>query len=263
MKNREIVKHITGWLSRYLDKSGAQGFAVGISGGVDSALVSVLCAMTGRTTVGVTLPIHQAESHVGRAGEHCAYLIGKFANVSCTDIDLTAPFDAFAGALPRCGEDPKDNLALANTRSRMRMTALYHVASLRGLLVAGTGNKVEDFGVGFFTKWGDGGVDLSPIADLTKTQVYELARYTGVCESILGAEPSDGLFDEEQTDSMQIGATYPELEWAMDMAELGFSPADFTGRKAEVMDIFIRRKRANEHKMKPIPVCRIPKGLLV
>lgn len=263
MKNEKIAKHITGWLSRYLDKSGARGFVVGVSGGVDSALVSVLCAMTGRSTVCVTMPIHQAKSHVARAGEHCSYLVGKYANVTCENIDLTAPFDAFAAALPVCGDEARDNLASANTRSRMRMTALYHVASLGGLLVAGTGNKIEDFGVGFFTKWGDGGVDLSPIADLTKTQVYELARYVGVCENILSAEPSDGLFDTDRTDSMQLGATYPELEWAMDMAELGFSQADFTGRKAEVMDIFIRRKRANAHKMKPIPVCRIPKGLLV
>lgn len=261
MENEKVAAYIREWLADYLATSRAKGFVVGISGGVDSALVSTLCAGAGAPVLCLTLPIHQAASHVGRAEEHCRFLVGRYPNVRVQEIDLTGPFDALAGVLPRSGAGKKDNLALANTRSRLRMTALYHAASLEGYLVAGTGNKIEDFGVGFFTKWGDGGVDLSPIGDLTKTEVFELSAYLGVCRSILEAEPSDGLFDEDQTDSMQIGATYPELEWAMEQVAQGHTEKDFAGRQAEVMRIYATRHAANRHKMSPIPVCVIPDGL--
>lgn len=152
-------------------------------------------------------------------------------------------------------------MALANTRARLRMTTLYFHASLYGLLVAGTGNKVEDFGVGFFTKYGDGGVDLSPIADLVKSEVYEIADYLEIPKSIIKAAPSDGLFGDARSDEDQIGASYPELEWAMGMADQGKTIDDFEGRQKTVFQIFKQRNAANKHKMVPIPVCEIPKEL--
>ncbi|MDD4819612.1 MAG: NAD(+) synthase [Flavobacteriales bacterium] len=261
MKNEETRQYITEWIASYAKKSKVSAFVVGVSGGIDSALVSTLCAQTGLKVIAVTMPIHQAKSHVSRAMEHISFLKGKYPNVSHVEIDLTEAFDILAKTLPVCADEKKNLLCLANTRSRMRMTALYHVAGQNGALVAGTGNKIEDFGVGFFTKWGDGGVDFSPIADMTKTEVFTLAAYLGVCESILKAEPSDGLFDTDQSDAMQIGATYPELEWAMEMVEKGMKSSDFTGRDAQVIDIYTSRHAANMHKMRPIPVCKLPLSL--
>lgn len=150
---------------------------------------------------------------------------------------------------------------MANTSSRLRMTTLYYYGQINGLLVAGTGNKVEDFGVGFFTKYGDGGVDISPIADLLKTQVYEIAKALGVSQDIQAAAPTDGLWDGERTDEQQMGATYPELEWAMAQKEAGATREQFSGRDQEVFDIFVKLNRATQHKVQPIPVCTIPKEL--
>ena len=152
-------------------------------------------------------------------------------------------------------------MSLANTRARLRMTTLYYFAALNKLLVAGTGNKVEDFGVGFYTKYGDGGVDLSPIADLLKTEVYEIAKVLGVNEDIIKAAPTDGLWGDDRTDEDQIGASYPELEWAMQMDEEGKAETDFSDRQKEVFQIYKRFNRANRHKMVPIPVCEIPNSL--
>ena len=259
MNVEKVTQYIESWLSDYLRASKTKGYVVGVSGGVDSALVSTLCARTGLPVWCYTLPIHQAAGHVSRAEQQCAFLRSRYANVQTQDIDLSEAFDTLAGVLPRSADKATDDLALANTRSRLRMTALYQAAGVHGALVAGTGNKIEDFGVGFFTKWGDGGVDVSPIGDLTKTQVYALAAHLEVPQSILSAEPSDGLYDDgDRTDSMQIGATYPELEWAMDRVAEGLSAADFQGRQAEVMRIYTARHAANAHKMNPIPVCRIP-----
>ena len=152
-------------------------------------------------------------------------------------------------------------MSLANTRARLRMTTLYYFAALLGYLVAGTGNKVEDFGIGFYTKYGDGGVDLSPIADLLKTEVYALGSYLGVHKDILMAPPTDGLWGDDRTDEDQIGASYPELEWAMKMHEAGKKTSDFDGREAEVFGIYKKYNSANKHKMIPIPVCEIPDEL--
>ena len=196
--NTEAVAHyIAEWMSGYLDGTGAAGFVVGVSGGIDSAVVSTLAAMTGRRTLCVTLPIHQAQAQVDRAGEHVRRLTERYSNAEAAHADLTAAYDAFAGSfapslVQGAGKGVAD-LAGANARSRLRMTALYYFAGLNNLLVAGTGNKIEDFGVGFFTKYGDGGVDISPIADLTKTEVYELGRWLRVPEAILVAPPTDGL----------------------------------------------------------------------
>lgn len=237
------------------------GFVVGVSGGIDSAVTSTLCAMTGKPVLCMEMPIHQAESQVSRAQEHIAGLMKRFPNVSEQRLDLTSIFDSFVESLPQSEDEAMHNHSLVNTRARMRMTALYYFAGLRRAVVAGTGNKVEDFGVGFYTKYGDGGVDLSPIADLVKTEVFELGKILGVPNSILIAPPTDGLWGDDRTDEDQIGASYPELEWAMAESENGKTSADFTGREKEVFEIYTRLNRANQHKMKPIPVCEIPDSL--
>ncbi len=253
----KVVDHIVGWLTDYVATSHTKGFVVGISGGVDSALVSTLCARTGLPLLCVELPIHQAAAQVSRAKEHIAWLRATYPNVEVVAADLTAAYDAFIG--PLGGEDnPNYQLTTANTRARLRMTALYWYAGLRSSLVVGTGNKIEDFGIGFFTKWGDGGVDISPIADLTKSEVFELSAHLGICGSILGAKPTDGLFGDDRSDEDQIGATYPELEWAMEQSERGAVAEQFEGRQREVFDIYTRRNRANRHKIEPIPTCPIP-----
>ncbi len=259
MNCEKVVDYIVSWLSGYAAGCGTKGFVVGISGGIDSALVSTLCARTGLPTLCVELPIHQAAAQVSRAAEHSAWLQNIYPNVERTSADLTASYEELLSALPRKGANYE--LTTANTRARLRMTTLYFYAGLRGALVAGTGNKVEDFGIGFYTKWGDGGVDISPIGDLTKTEVFELSAYLGITSSILKAKPTDGLFGDDRSDEDQIGATYPELEWAMAEWEKGADVADFEGRQREVMEIFVRRNRANRHKMEPIPICAIPKDV--
>lgn len=256
-----VVEHIVGWLKDYAAQSRTAGFVVGISGGIDSAVVSALSAMTGLKTLCVTLPIHQPASHIVRAEEHIASLRAKYDNVTASTADLTQSYETFIEAFPATEDNDRRQLTNANTRSRLRMTALYYYAGIDNLLVAGTGNKIEDFGVGFFTKYGDGGVDISPIADLTKSEVYEIARYLGVVESILVAPPTDGLFGDDRSDEDQMGATYPELEWAMEQDENGARAEDFSGRRREVFDIYLRRNRANKHKMVPIPTCIIPQEL--
>ena len=207
------------------------------------------------------MPIHQAQSHVTRALEHVARLQETYPNVTLERVDLTPTFETMKAALPNNAAQATVDLALANTRARLRMTTLYYLAGLHGRLVAGTGNKVEDFGVGFFTKYGDGGVDLSPIADLTKSEVYELAKALNVADSIMKAKPTDGLFGDDRSDEDQIGASYPELEWAMALRDSGSEPADLSERQRKVLAIFDRRRAANRHKMVAIPVCVIPQAL--
>lgn len=255
MNSEKITQHIINWLATYAQKAGVKGFVVGISGGVDSAVVSTLCAQTGLDTLCLDLPIHQHQSHQSRAQKHIEWLSQNFPNVRAKTVNLTPVFDEFVRQVPPSAQN---QMPLANTRARLRMTTLYYFAGLESLLVAGTGNKIEDFGVGFFTKYGDGGVDLSPIADLMKSQVYQLAQYLGVIPEILKAKPSDGLFADDLSDEDQIGATYDELEWAMLQTQAGKTPEDFTLRQAQVMRIYQKRHRANLHKMTPIPVCKIP-----
>jgi NAD+ synthase len=178
-----------------------------------------------------------------------------------TKVNLTPIFDSLIEALPTVENEEERFMSLANTRARLRMTTLYYFAALQKYLVAGTGNKVEDFGVGFYTKYGDGGVDLSPIANLLKTEVYEVANYLGINQDIIDTAPTDGLWGDDRTDEDQIGASYPELEWAMQMKDEGRAIEDFNGRQHEVFQIFINLNRANKHKMLPIPVCEIPKDL--
>lgn len=251
-----LASHISSWLGTYLQTAHAKGFVVGISGGIDSAVTSTLCALTGAPTICVTMPIRQNKAEFDRAGEHMQDLQSRFANVSLQTIDLTPSFETLSAALP--ANATSHALAMANTRARLRMTTLYAVAQANACLVAGTGNKVEDFGVGFYTKYGDGGVDLSPIADLMKTEVFALAKALDIVASIQNAAPTDGLWEDGRSDEDQIGATYPELEWAM---TYNGDPSALSGRQNDVLDIYTRYHRANLHKMQPIPVCEVPDHL--
>jgi len=256
MQSKQIITHIVGWLKKYAVNANVNGFIIGISGGIDSALTSTLCAETGLKVMCLEMGIHQKSDEVNRGLEHIEWLEKKYTHVSHLRLDLTQTFETLKSELPDNAQN--HGLAMANTRARIRMTALYAVGQANGLLVAGTGNKVEDFGVGFYTKYGDGGVDLSPIADLYKSEVFELAKVLGVVESIQNAQPTDGLWDDERTDEGQIGATYPELEWAM---AFNGDESYLTDRQIEVLKIFKSFNRANTHKMIPIPVCEIPKEL--
>lgn len=262
MQTEKVVKHIVNWLKDYATNAKVNGFVVGVSGGIDSAVTSTLCAQTGLKVLCVEMPIHQAASHVSRAQEHIAQLQKRFPNIEAIKTDLTPVFEEFKTEISLDGNQATVDMALANTRARLRMTTLYYHAGLLGLLVAGTGNKVEDFGVGFYTKYGDGGVDLSPIADLLKSEVYKIGSFLKVPDSIMNAAPSDGLFGDTRSDEDQIGASYPELEWAMQMKDEGKTESDLSGRELEVFKIFKRYNTNNLHKMNPIPVCDIPKDLL-
>ncbi|MDO4641820.1 MAG: NAD(+) synthase [Neisseria sp.] len=262
MKEQAVIQYITDWLSDYAARAGVKGFVVGVSGGIDSAVVSTLAARTGLDVLLLEMPIRQKADQINRAQEHIANLQNRFANVRAQRVDLTPAFEAFEQTVTVSEADyPARNLALANSRSRLRMLTLYYYGQINQLLVTGTGNKVEDFGVGFFTKYGDGGVDISPIADLLKTQVYKLAASLEVAESIRQAVPTDGLWDTDRTDEEQMGASYPELEWAMSVYDTK-KPEDFAGREREVLEIYSRLHRAMKHKIDPIPVCRIPQELL-
>jgi len=261
LQTEAVKKHIVTWLKDYANNAKVNGFVVGISGGVDSAVTSSLCAETGLPTLCVEMPIHQAESHVSRGREHIAQLKKRYSNVSSIETNLTSVFEMFKSLVPVSEDETKYNLSLANTRARLRMTTLYYHGGINGFLVAGTGNKVEDFGVGFYTKYGDGGVDISPIADLMKSEVYELAKNLQVPNAILNAAPTDGLFGDDRSDEDQIGASYDELEWAMVQSEEGKSASDFSGRELEVFSIYKRLNFVNQHKMNPIPICEIPKEL--
>ena len=257
MNTEKVTNHIVAWLKDYALKARVNGFVIGISGGIDSAVTSTLCAMTGLKVLCVEMPIHQGENQVNRGKEHIDQLKSRFDRVVSEETELTNVFETFKKTLPTTEDTAKLNLSLANTRARIRMTTLYYFAGIHGLLVAGTGNKVEDFGVGFYTKYGDGGVDLSPIADLLKSEVFELAKYLNVPDSIQNAQPTDGLFGDSRTDEDQLGASYDELEWAMQQYDSGKNESDFKDRELEVFNIYSRLHKANLHKMVPIPVCEI------
>ena len=234
----KVAEHIIGWLSDYIEQTGIKGMVIGISGGIDSAVVSALCARTGKPVLCLEMPLHQAPNQVSRGKRHIEFLKERYSNVKSLEVELTSVFEEFVAQIPPIqGND----LALANTRSRLRMTTLYYFAGLYGYMVVGTGNKIEDFGVGFFTKYGDGGVDVSPIADLMKSEVYKLAEYLDI-------------LDEDQ-----LGASYDELEWAMKFSENKSEEDGLSLREKQVLSIFRRLNRINQHKMNPIPICKIPK----
>jgi len=254
MNYTKASNYIVNWLANYSETSGTTGFVIGISGGIDSAVTSTLCALTKKRVIVLSMPIKQFKEEHDRSHEHIAWLKANFTNVESHEVELSNVLNSFEEALPK---DVQDSLSMANTRARIRMSTLYAFASHHKLVVVGTGNKVEDFGVGFFTKYGDGGVDISPIADLYKTQVHQLGKTLGIVNSILNAKPTDGLFADGRTDEDQIGATYPELEWAMEYIN-SQSKDKMTARQSEVLEIYNRRHNANKHKMDAIPVCMLP-----
>lgn len=247
-----LANQIVKWLNEYAVKANRKAWVIGVSGGVDSALVSTLCAMTGLPTHVVVLPCETKEDQTERAIKHIGWLEKNYGSfVRYHEIDLTDTFEAFKDEVT----DRYDSaLAYANTKSRLRMIALYQIATCVGGLVVGTGNKVEDFGVGFFTKYGDGGVDISPIGDLLKSEVRQMCRELGVLPELSEAVPTDGLWDDTRTDEAQLGATYDELEWAM--AHEDMLPTDrpeVTPRQAEVLTVYRKWHKAGLHKLAPIP----------
>ena len=258
MQNNLINQHIVAWLSSYCEKVRLSGFIIGISGGIDSAVTSTLCAQTGKKVILLNMPIRQTKSEYLRGKEHIFDLISRFPNCSSLEVNLTESFSSLEKVFPN--ETVSNHLAMANTRARLRMTTLYAIGQTNNLLVAGTGNKIEDFGIGFFTKYGDGGVDISPIADLTKTQVFSLAKHLNIVSSIQLAKPTDGLWEDGRSDEDQIGATYPELEWAM---EFNGDESKLNEREKFVLTLYRKLNQLNKHKMEKIPVCKIPVEYLI
>jgi len=244
MKTSETVKFIVDWIKNYKQTNKINGLVVGVSGGIDSALTSTLCGLSGIKTLCLNMPIKQKEDQYLRAERHIQWLKKKFDNVESIDIDLTNIFKEFKLSVENSSSSNK--LALANTRSRIRMMTLYYYATINNSIVVGTGNKVEDFGVGFYTKYGDGGVDISPIADCNKTEVWQLGKELKILQEIIDAPPTDGLWDDGRTDEGQLGLKYEELEEAMD------NPNSANRAKYETI------RKQNLHKMEPIPVCKIP-----
>ncbi len=255
MQPDKTIDHIVRWLGDYCDNAGLKGFVVGVSGGIDSAVTSTLCAMTGKEVILLNMPIHQDPHQVSLSQQHIEWLEQRHGRVRGVQTDITPVFQSFEQVLPATVQD---GLTMANTRSRLRMITLYAFAGHHKMLVAGTGNKVEDFGVGFYTKYGDGGVDISPIAGLMKSEVYALARALGVLETIQNAPPTDGLWTDNRTDENQIGATYAELEWAMQFEDSTGDEAQLHERQKQVLAIYRKFHQANKHKMEPIPVAKIP-----
>ena len=259
MKTEKVSEFIVDWLKNYAQTNKISGFVVGISGGIDSAVTSTLCAKTGLEVICVEMPIKQNDEHVTRARNHIKNLQLNYDNVTGKLVDLNSVFDSFCNEVNSSKKKITHELSLANSRARLRMTTLYYFAGINNYLVVGTGNKVEDFGVGFYTKYGDGGVDLSPIADLLKSQVFNLGKFLNVDNTIINAKPSDGLYADSRSDEDQIGASYDELEWAMNIKE---SNSKISSREKEVLKIYRSFNTKNRHKMEPIPICMIPKDLI-
>ncbi len=264
MTPRQRVNHIVRWLKQYAKSAKISTFVVGISGGIDSSVVSALCARTGLKTIVVQMPIRQNKTLNNRSSLQAGWLLKHHPeNVVHMSMDLTPVFAAFEKKVdPFCDieDDTYDayKLASANSRSRLRMMTLYQIAQCHGALVVGTGNRVEDFGVGFFTKYGDGGVDISPIGDCLKTQVWDMGRELGLEQEIIDAAPTDGLWDDGRTDESQLGMTYPELEQAMAMdQDPNLEQQASRDERARLKHYRAIRSR-NIHKMVAIPVCQMP-----
>ena len=255
---KKVSEHIVSWIDNYINKSGVKGIVVGVSGGVDSALTSTLSAETGQNVLCLEMPIYQNKEQVSRSKKHIDWLKSKYTNVSSKQIELDKTFESFVSSIPSSSSENHE-LSLANTRSRLRMVTLYYFSALNDYIVAGTGNRVEDFGIGFYTKYGDGGVDISPIADLLKSEVFSLAKFHKIIDEIIEAEPNDGLWNDNRSDEDQIGASYEEIETAM----INFNKNEnLSQREKKVLEIYKSFNTANKHKMDPIPVCKIPKDYL-
>ena len=244
MNSSEKVKYISNWIKSYVDQmpSRAESLVVGISGGIDSSVSSTLSAMTGLKTIVLSMPIKQKENQHDLSLKHQKWLVEKFKNVEAHTINLNELFQSFSSTLNKF----ENEHGFANSRARLRMATLYQVAAANNGIVVGTGNKVEDFGVGFYTKYGDGGVDISPIADCNKTQVWELGKELGILKEIIDAPPTDGLWDDGRTDEGQLGLQYSELEEAMN------------NPNSENREKYEKIRKLNLHKMESIPVCKIP-----
>jgi len=247
----KIGQEIIDWIKEYAVKNNILSLIVGVSGGIDSSVTSTLCAKTGLKTIVLNMPINQERKQNELANKHIKWLKENWSNVESYGVELTNTYEEFISNQSK--EYEFSELVLANTRSRLRMTTLYAIAGINKGIVVGTGNKVEDFGIGFFTKYGDGGVDISPIADLYKSEVYALAKSMSITEEIQQADPTDGLWDDGRTDEDQIGATYDELEWAMKEIEQR-SDSKYSTRQKEVMEIYLKMNKNNAHKMKPVPI---------
>ena len=244
IKDYEKLKFaIDRWLNDYYYFHGIKAFVVGVSGGIDSAVVSTLCAETGLPTYVLTMPLHSKDDNTELSELHAYGMVEKYANVTLVNVDLSETYDKMMFWIDDTFTG--NELANANTKSRLRMVTLYQVAGSVGGIVVGTGNKVEDYGIGFYTKYGDGGVDIAPIADLYKTEVWELGKYLGVDERIIDAEPTDGLWDDDRKDEDQIGASYEQLEEAMEY------------RRGPALDILDEFYNKNKHKMEPIPTFKL------
>ena len=245
MNSSEKIDYISTWIKDYAHSISKKpkNLVIGVSGGVDSALTSTLCAHTGLKTIAVSMPIKQNSSQHDLSLRHLDFLKQNYSNVETQIVKLDHVFNIFQDTMQNFNSE----LAFANSRSRLRMVTLYQIAQSNDGIVVGTGNKVEDFGVGFYTKYGDGGVDISPIADCTKSEVWELARHIGVIKDIVSAAPTDGLWDDSRNDESQLGLSYKEIEDAME------------NKSSEYYNKYEEIRKPNLHKMKPIPVCEIPK----
>jgi NAD+ synthase len=243
---KNLSEEIQNWIINYVTKYNIKTLIVGVSGGIDSAVVSTLCAKTGIPTIAVGIPLNSKPENTKLSELQLDFLCKL--NIKTVEYDLSKTFKSFEGLM---SDFFVSDLASANSKSRMRMMTLYHIATTMKGIVVGTGNKVEDFGVGFYTKYGDGGVDISPIADLYKTEVRELGRYLGVPQEIINSTPTDGLWDDDRNDEEQIGATYEDLEWVM---EYGIDKQSYTEKEFKVLQIYQNFNEKNKHKMVPIPI---------
>ena len=242
MEIHDKIEYIKSWIKGYAINNNFSNLVIGISGGIDSALTSTLCCMTELNVHALNMPIHSADKNTQNSRTHCKWLEDKFNNVTVYEVDLSQVYNVFKNVMSNF----ENNLGLANSKARLRMTTLYQVASSVNGLVVGTGNKIEDFGVGFYTKYGDGGVDISPIADLYKTEIYECAKKLDVHEDILNAPPTDGLWEDNRTDQDQLGLSYEILEQCMK-----------NNASNEHQKIYDKIRKPNLHKMIPIPICKL------
>lgn len=262
MKNLKVINHLVSWLNKYLKISKMNGFIIGISGGIDSAVTSTILAKTNYPVLAIEISINKKNiSQLNRSKQQIKFLKKNFSNVKSNIINISSVFNFLCKKLIY-KDDIINELSIINIKPRLRMIVLYYYAANNNYLVVGTGNKVEDFGIGFFTKYGDGGVDINPIGDLKKSEIRSLAKYLEIPKIIQNAEPTDGLWNDNRTDFDQIGLSYDELEWAMDVINNKNYKNIKNYNKKIILNKYLNIRNKNIHKMKTIPICKIPKKLL-